>query len=76
MFQIGDRVMVRHHTTDEKAQYPFGWTPLMGTLEGNTYRVCKVNADHCVIEDDGSGYMLAFKWALMYDSLQLAYDQF
>lgn len=34
-FNIGDNVLIRQHTQDEKDNYPFGWTLWMDAFEGN-----------------------------------------
>ena len=42
MFQFGDKVMVRHHTQDEKEMYPIVWSSVMDQFEGNFVTVTDV----------------------------------
>lgn len=42
MFQFGDKVMVRHHTQNEKEMYPLVWSSTMDQSEGNFVTVIDV----------------------------------
>ena len=70
MFKVGDMVVVRHHTQEEKDRYPIGWSTAMNNVEGKIGRVCEVWSRSCMVDYDG------FRWFFAFDSLYLQYDQF
>ena len=70
MFKVGDLVTVRHHTEEEKNQYPFTWSKTMDEMEGNTYRVCEVLSRCCIVNNGKHERMFVF------DSLYFQYEQF
>ena len=72
MFNVGDLVTVRHHTKEEKEQYPYIWTIGMDEMEGNTYRIWSVGDDYCVIKEPEFGLRRMF----IFDSVHFTYEQF
>lgn len=58
MFKVGDLVIVRHHTQEEKDQYPNGWSTAMNNVEGKIGRVCEVWSRCCMVDYDGSSRLI------------------
>ena len=53
MFQVGDKVFVRHHTQDEKEIYPLVWTYGMNRFEGKLCEIDQVFPDACYTVKNG-----------------------
>ena len=76
IFHEGDRVLVRHHTDQEKNRYSKTWMGDMDDFEGQIVIVDKVHID---IYDECQGYRLNYNGFMYWfapDSVQSCYDQF
>lgn len=56
MFTVGDKVMVRHHTLEEKENYRHNyglfWHPYMDEMEGKTYVIDGKRGRFYLVHDD------------------------
>lgn len=67
MFKVGDEVMVRHHSQEEKENYENNWIalgsywhPNMNAMEGKIYKIFGVQPDSYLIKDYNSDEVWEF----------------
>ena len=74
-FKVGDNVLVRYHTQDEKRNYPKKWNDYMDDFEGHVASILYVEQD---LDDPRKGYHLRYNgrefWFIS-DSVQACYEQ-
>ena len=75
MFKVGDSVMVRYHSREEKDNYPSvangaQWNPDMNKMEGKIYKIYNVFSYGYHVHDGDRN------WLFAHDSLVAPYDQF
>lgn len=77
MFKVGDTVIIRHHTQEEKDNYEDNWdhnkaywADHMNEMEGKMYQIDNiVNDSYRIVDERG-------KWRFAESSLISMYDQF
>lgn len=42
-FNVGDKVLIRQHTEEEKEMYPFGWVEWMDHFEGGVGTITRID---------------------------------
>ena len=76
MFKVGDSVLVRYHSREEKDNYKLKsdgawWNPYMDTMEGKIYTIYEVLPHVYRVRDENR-----VRWTFAHDSLVRPYDQF